>query len=85
VPTVCSFAGIVVAMFYNDHNPPHFHARYGGRTVLIEIQALRVYRGSLPARQLDQVLNWAASRQGPLMRNWESARRGQPISRLDPP
>jgi Domain of unknown function (DUF4160) len=85
VPTVCSFAGIVVAMYYNDHNPPHFHARSGNGTVVIEVQGPRVYKGSLPTRQLDQVLNWAADHRDELMRNWELARQGRPIDRIDPP
>jgi hypothetical protein len=72
-------------MYHNDHNPPHFHARYGGQTVLIEIETLQVYTGALARRQLREVKEWAADRQEGLMRNWDLARRGQAIERLAPP
>jgi hypothetical protein len=26
VPHICEFYGIVIALYYNDHAPPHFHA-----------------------------------------------------------
>jgi Domain of unknown function (DUF4160) len=85
VPVVCRFAGIVVMMYHNDHNPPHFHARYGGHLVVLEIQTLRVYAGSLPRPQLNELSKWAADRREGLMQNWDLARRGQPLQPLAPP
>lgn len=41
MPEISRFYGIVVAMYYDEHNPPHFHARYGGSKVAIEIKTLR--------------------------------------------
>lgn len=85
MPVVCSFDGINVILHSNDHNPPHFHARYGKRVVLIEIRTLQIYRGSLPGPQLRKVQQWAADRQEGLMRNWNLARQGKPVERLAPP
>lgn len=45
MPEICRFYGIVIAMFYDEHNPPHFHARYGGHTVAIDIRTLSVLEG----------------------------------------
>jgi hypothetical protein len=28
MPEICRFLGIVITMYFNDHNPPHFHVRY---------------------------------------------------------
>jgi len=50
------FYGIITAMFFEDHNPPHFHARYAGDKVAIEIQTLRVLEGQLPPRALKLVI-----------------------------
>jgi hypothetical protein len=47
MPEISRFFGIVIRMFYNDHAPPHFHASYGDREALIEIETLGVYRGDL--------------------------------------
>lgn len=85
VPELCRFAGIVVIIHNNDHNPPHFHVRYQGQEVLIEIQTLRVYAGSLPRRQLSEVQKWATDHQEGLMRNWDLAMRGEASERLAPP
>ena len=41
VPEISRFFGIIIAMYYNDHAPPHFHVRYGGERALIGIETLR--------------------------------------------
>ena len=28
MPEISRFLGIIITMYYNDHNPPHFHVRY---------------------------------------------------------
>jgi len=59
VPEVSRFFGITIRMFYNDHQPAHFHAIYGSEQALLEIDGLRVIRGSLPPRVLGLVIEWA--------------------------
>jgi len=46
-------------MYYNDHAPPHFHAKYGSSEALYEIETLRIYAGSLPRRAHNLVIEWA--------------------------
>ncbi len=60
MPELCRFFGIVIKMFYNDHQPPHFHAEYAGSEALLLIESLEIYRGELPRRALALVLEWAA-------------------------
>jgi Domain of unknown function (DUF4160) len=38
-------------MYFNDHSPPHFHAKYAGDEALYEIDSLRIYRGGLPGER----------------------------------
>jgi hypothetical protein len=71
VPTLCVFYGIVIQMFWKDHNPPHFHALYGEFEALIDIRELRILRGSLPPRAMALVLEWAADRRDNLLEDWE--------------
>jgi hypothetical protein len=52
VPRISEFFGIVVTMYYNDHAPPHFHARYAEHEVTIVIESLEVLDGALPRRAL---------------------------------
>jgi hypothetical protein len=71
-------------MFWDDHNPPHFHARYGEYKVVIEIGSLRVLEGNLPPRALGLVIEWASQHKDKLMKNWEEARNKRPLQKIDP-
>ncbi len=84
MPEICRFYGIIIAMFYNEHNPPHFHARYGSHKVVIDIQLLRVLEGKLPARALGMVIEWASQHQAELLENWDRARGEQVPHRIAP-
>jgi hypothetical protein len=70
MPTISSFYGILIQMFWQDHNPPHFHVRYSGSRALIAIEDLRVISGELPARAERLVLEWARLHQAELMEDW---------------
>jgi hypothetical protein len=74
MPTISSFYGILIRMFYNDHDPPHFHALYGEFQATVAIDELRVLEGELPRRALDLVLDWAELHQDELRENWRLAR-----------
>jgi len=49
----------VIAMYYNDHAPPHFHAKYGPFEITVGI-ADGVVAGRFPRRALNLVLEWSA-------------------------
>ena len=84
MPEISRFFGIVIAIFYNEHNPPHFHARYGDCKASIGIHDLAVMEGSLPPRALGLVMEWAAMHQSELLDAWEHARVNQPPQRIPP-
>ena len=71
-------------MFWDDHNPPHFHARYGQHKAAIEIESLRILDGSLPPRALGLVVEWASQHLDELMKNWEEARNNKPLYKISP-
>lgn len=84
MPEISYFHGIRCTMYYDDHNPPHFHVEYAGNKALIDIQNAVVLRGALPNSQLKLVLGWCVLRQAELMDDWELAKRGQPLSKIKP-
>jgi hypothetical protein len=84
MPEISRFFGIVIAMFWDDHDPPHFHARYGQHGAAIEIGSLRVLDGKLPPRALGLVVEWAAQHYDELMENWVEARNSRPLRKIDP-
>lgn len=69
MPTISIFYGILIQMFWREHNPS-FHALYGEHEALIDIRELRVLRGSLPRRAMALVLEWAAEHRDELMEDW---------------
>ena len=84
MPEISRFFGIVIAMFYDDHAPPHFHARYGGDRATLAIETLAVLDGSLPPRALGLVIEWAAMHRGELSANWGRAREQAPLEPIAP-
>ena len=67
VPRISAFLGIVIAMYFDDHPPPHFHALYSGESVSIGIDPLTMLAGRLPPRVLGYVVEWAALHQEELL------------------
>ena len=84
MPEISRFFGIIIAMFYDEHNPPHFHARYGHAQTAIEIATLRVLEGGLPPRALGLVIEWASQHQEALTRDWQLARDEKPPEKIAP-
>lgn len=86
MPEISRFFGIIIRMFYADHEPAHFHALYGEHEALIEIETLALLRGFLPRRAMALVLEWAAAHRPELRQDWLRARAGEmlaPIAPLD--
>lgn len=84
MPTISSFYGILIAMYWREHAPPHFHAEYGEHEALIDIRALNVLEGKLPRRALQLVLDWAELHQAELLANWEQGQQRQPFDKIKP-
>jgi len=84
MPEISRFYGIVVQIYYGDHPPPHFHARYAGQTAKIDIDSLGVIDGKLPARALGLVTEWASLHQEELREAFDRAANMQPPGKIEP-
>jgi hypothetical protein len=84
MPTISTFYGILIQMFWNDHAPPHFHALYAEHEVLINIRTLEIFEGSLPRRALALVLEWAQEHRAELLEDWELCARNQHPNKILP-
>lgn len=84
MPQISSFYGIIIWMYFRDHNPPHFHATYGEHEVLIKIEDLSIYAGDLPARALGLVIEWASTHRGELLENWKLSKEEKPLIKIQP-
>ncbi len=84
MPEISRFFGIVIAMYYDDHMPPHFHAIYGSEKAEFRIDPLGVLKGRLSPRALALVTEWAALHQAELMEAWDLRTSGQKPPKIEP-
>ena len=71
-------------MYWDEHNPPHFHARYGIFNAAVDIISLKVLEGELPPRVLGLVIEWASIHKKELLSNWKKARQDKPLKKIEP-
>jgi hypothetical protein len=84
MPIVSAFFGLIIRMFYDEHNPPHIHAEYQGKKALIDFRG-NVLRGDLESRTaLKLVREWIDLRYDQLLENWELAQSGKSIHKIEP-
>ena len=72
MPIYFQFNGIKIVLYFNEHNPPHFHAMYAEYEALIEINSLSVFRGKLPKKKEQEVLKWVKKNQKLLVEIWNA-------------
>ena len=84
MPEICRFLGLVIYMFYNEHNPPYFHADYDDFSVMIDIKTGDPIKGDFPRRQLNFLKRWCNMHQEELLENWNKAKSGQPFNPIKP-
>ena len=84
MPEICRFLGIVITMYFNDHNPPHFHVRYEDFRAIVGIDPLELREGLLPPRVLGLVMEWAELHQAELAQNWTNLATKGSFKRIAP-
>ena len=84
MPSVSRFFGIVIYFYFNDHNPPHFHAVYAEYSAEILINDLSVDVGYLPSRALGLVIEWAQTHKSELLENWKISQEGGIFKQIAP-
>lgn len=83
MPVISRFYGILIAMYFNDHNPPHFHAKYSGYEALFAFNG-EILEGYLPKRATSFVQEWLAMHKIELEENWSRAKSGEPLIDIAP-
>ena len=84
MPEISRFLGIVIRMYPNEHNPPHFHAIYNEFEAQFSIDPLEIIEGKLPPRIHGIVIEWASIHQEALLQNWKNLRNKRPSKKIKP-
>ncbi len=84
MPIISVFFGIVVRMFYKDHEPAHFHAEYQGQQGKFGFDGIQMVGNVQSGTALRLIAEWAAAHRAELERNWEMMKAGRPLERIEP-
>ena len=84
MPTISTFYGILIQMFYGDHAPPHFHALYAEYEIIVDIRTLEIIKGSMPRRARALVLEWASMHREELTEDWKLCEMKQTLMKIAP-
>ena len=82
MPEIAIFLGIVILMYWKDHNPPHFHARYADYEISVAMDGV-ILDGKFPARAKRLVLEWLDLHRKELLDNWLRASRGEALQMIE--
>ncbi len=83
MPEISKFLGIIIFMNFNEHNPPHFHAKYGNYQIIVDINS-GIIEGKFPKRALSLVMEWYELHKGELMYNWETIKLTGEFKKIEP-
>jgi hypothetical protein len=83
MPVISTFYGIIITMLFDDHNPPHFHVKYGEYRAQITI-ADGIVQGTLPRRALNLVFDWLDLHRDELMENWRRIESHEALKNIEP-
>ncbi len=84
MPEISRFMGIIIKMFFDDHNPPHFHVEYGGNKAVIRISDFALMEGKLPPKIHGLVIEWSSLHREELEQDWEQAKQSKPLFKIQP-
>ncbi len=83
MPEISRFYGIIIGMFFNEHNPPHFHVKYDEYKAEITIKD-GIVTGKLPRRALNLVFEWLDLHRDELLENWKRGENRESFIKIEP-
>ncbi len=84
MPVISRFYGIVIMMFFKDHNPPHFHAKYEGQIAVFDIRSRKILAGELPPQAVRLIQAWAKQHEKELLEDWDRAQNDKSLIPIQP-
>ncbi|MCX5644868.1 MAG: DUF4160 domain-containing protein [Phycisphaerae bacterium] len=83
MPVISRFFGIVIFMFWREHAPPHFHAKYQDQEITVEIETGQV-AGKMVPKAVSLIQEWRESHQAELLEDWRLAEQKRSLRRIAP-
>ncbi|MEQ9467058.1 MAG: DUF4160 domain-containing protein [Ekhidna sp.] len=83
MPEISRFYGIIIKMYFNEHNPPHFHIEYQDYEAVMNIETGEVI-GNISRRALNLVYDWLDQHRDELLENWKRIEERKPLNKIKP-
>ncbi len=84
MPEISRFFGIIIRMFFDDHNPPHFHVEYSGKKAVFDLRG-NILQGDLRSKvAVRLVRDWIDLHSSELESDWKLAQQGKPLKKIKP-
>ncbi len=83
MPEISRFFGIIIKMYYNEHNPPHFHVEFQDFAAIIHIEDGTI-KGEMPRKQINLIFQWLDIHKEELLRNWELSIARESLFKINP-
>ena len=84
MPEICRFFGIIIRMYFDEHNPPHFHTEFGGNKAVFDLLG-NITRGDLKSRTAVKLIReWIDLHKKELEEDWNLSRSGKPLKEIAP-
>lgn len=83
MPIISRFFGILIYIYWREHEPAHFHAKYGSDDIIVEIETGKV-TGKISKRALSMIQEWRKIHKEELMNDWELAKQKKSLAKIEP-
>ena len=84
MPEICRFFGIIIRMLFDEHDPPHLHAEYQGIKAVFDFNG-NILKGTLNSRTATKLVReWIDLHVEELEEDWNLARAGKEMKKIDP-
>lgn len=83
MPTISMFYGIVIRMYYTDHNPPHIHAYYNDKIAQFDFNG-NIIKGVMAKKQIKLIQAWILLHKEELLANWSLSKNSEEPFRIRP-
>ena len=84
MPEISRFLGIVIRMYFKDHDPAHFHVSYEKYNAMVSIKDFSIIQGNLPLRIHAYVIEWGLLHKKELMKNWKKSQNLKKLTKIEP-
>ena len=83
MPTISMFYGVIIRMYYDEHNPPHFHAFYGDYKAIFSFDG-EIIEGTMSSSKKKLIMAWTLIHKEELIANWQLAKNSEILYNINP-